>query len=797
MIAISCLMPTRARHALLPRAVAGFLAQQRGDAELVIVSEDGLPESLHALIAADPLIRHVACAAGLSLGAKRNLACEAARGDWLLHWDDDDLYAPDRIARQIGAMQAAGAAVSGTSRVHFQEDDGGRCWEYRYGGERRPWVYGATLAFTRTYWQCHPFATIGIGEDNQFVWGARAAEVLDLDDPSLCLCTIHAGNTSVKHTGNAWWKSIALPVIWQQALAREGSVDRSQAGVPDGTNGANGANGSVQHATMRHAPQLSLVTEAAPVAPLRNVYACLVHEKPDCVLDLVRNLRHLDAHSAILLYDGSPDGRLAESRLPWARLGAQWVPGARPMRWGKLHDFALDCARHLKSAGYRYDAMTIVDSDQLALRAGYADHLRRRLGDLKGIGLLSSDPAPQGASTRIPPAATAQQEIELWRPFLRRFPDGERAFVHWSFWPSTVMMANAIDAMVDLFDHDAELNRILAASKLWATEEVLFPTLTRLLGFRVAANPCMQRWVKYRVPFPPGEVDAALRDPAAFWIHPVPRQLDDPIRARIRQAHGAYCTPRSMRSAAVAGPHARQLWPMLRTMRGIEGWLEDEEAELLALAAREVLEIPEPAPPRGPLIGIGADVSVAGAVISAGPPRRRTLVEVGSFCGKATYVLAAMVRASSVDANVVAIDSFDGVIGCADRPNRVAPTLDTFRRNLATHNVAALVETLVGRAADQRWTRPIDLLLIDGLHDYASVASDFHSLADHLTPQGTVLFHDCADYFPEVQDFVEALLASGEWREAARAGSMRMLRRAVAVAPAHVSDTDEPAALAG
>jgi hypothetical protein len=753
-IVTSCLMPTLARHALLPRAVAGFLAQQRGDAELVIVSEDGLPAALHTLIAADPRIRHVPCAPGLALGVKRNLACEAARGDWLLHWDDDDFYAPDRIARQVAAMQAAGAALCGSSRVHFHDAATDRCWEYRYGGERRPWAYGATLGYTRDFWRRHPFAAIGDGEDNQFVWSAHADEMLDLDDPSLCLCSIHAGNTSAKQTANAWWKPIALPPAWHETLGRADDARHAPgAGDPP-----------------RHAPQLSLVAE---VAPLHNVYACLVHEQPDCVLDLVRNLRHLDPDSAILLYDGSAAGRLAEGRrLPWAQLGAEWVPGAHPMQWGKLHEFALDCARHMRATGRHYDVMTIVDSDQLALRAGYTAHLRRRLGDLTGIGLLSSDPSHQDATTRIPPAATAHQEIELWRPFLHRFADGERAFVHWSFWPSTVLTADALGAVVDLFDHDDELRRILAASRLWATEEVLFPTLIKLLGFRVEANPCRHRWVKYRVPYPPGEVDAALRDPAAFWMHPVPRRLDDPIRARIRQAHGSYCAPRAARTRA-AGPHARQLLPVLLHMRAIEGWLADDEAELLAVAAREVLEAPDPQPAAG---------------VSAGPPRRRTLVEIGSYCGKATYVLATMARASRVEANVVAIDTFDGVIGRADRPTRVAPTLDVFQRNLAAHDVAALVETIVGRAADQAWSRPIDLLLVDGLHDYASVASDFHALAGHLTAHGAVLFHDCADYFPEVQDFVEALVASGAWHEVARAGSMRMLARACVAAEGRAGD---------
>ena len=34
-------------------------------------------------------------------------------------------------------------------------------------------------------------------------------------------------------------------------------------------------------------------------ASLRNVHACLVHENPDCVTDLARNLRALDPPSEI------------------------------------------------------------------------------------------------------------------------------------------------------------------------------------------------------------------------------------------------------------------------------------------------------------------------------------------------------------------------------------------------------------------------------------------------------------------------------------------------------------------
>ncbi|MCP3064466.1 hypothetical protein LXT21_37405 [Myxococcus sp. K38C18041901] len=48
---------------------------------------------------------------------------------------------------------------------------------------------------------------------------------------------------------------------------------------------------------------------------MRNIFACLVHERPDCVLDLVRNLHHLDPDSLILLYNGgNPPGLLDAAR---------------------------------------------------------------------------------------------------------------------------------------------------------------------------------------------------------------------------------------------------------------------------------------------------------------------------------------------------------------------------------------------------------------------------------------------------------------------------------------------------
>ena len=227
---VSCLMPTRNRHPMLPAAVANFLAQDFQDAELLIVSEDGVPDSLGAALAGGR-VRHIACPPGLSLGAKRNFACAAARSEYIAHCDDDDWYAADRLSRQMHALLAQpGMALCGSSRVYFRELDGARAWEYRYQGNRRPWLCGATLLYRREFWRTHPFRDQSIGEDNHFVWSAQAAECIDLDDPALCIAGVHAGNSSRKDTGNAWWTAVPRGRI--DALIAEQSREKVAAAPP-------------------------------------------------------------------------------------------------------------------------------------------------------------------------------------------------------------------------------------------------------------------------------------------------------------------------------------------------------------------------------------------------------------------------------------------------------------------------------------------------------------------------------------------------------------------------------------
>ncbi len=203
-VLVSCLMPTANRRRFVPRAIARFLAQDYAGCELLIV-DDG-EDRVADLVPADPRVRYLPLERRTVLGVKRNLACEAARGDILVHWDDDDWSASWRVRYQVEPLAAARADVCGLDRVLFYDAVSQDGWEYTYPRGGAPWVYGATLAFTKAFWRRNPFPPLGVGEDSRFLWAPVPKRVLALDDASWFVATVHASNTSRKQTRGHRWR---------------------------------------------------------------------------------------------------------------------------------------------------------------------------------------------------------------------------------------------------------------------------------------------------------------------------------------------------------------------------------------------------------------------------------------------------------------------------------------------------------------------------------------------------------------------------------------------------------------
>jgi glycosyltransferase involved in cell wall biosynthesis len=206
---VSAIMPTADRVAFVPRAIQTFLRQDYAEKELVIV-DDGVSPIAH-LVPDDPRLRLIRFAPRLTVGAKRNIACEAARGDIMLHWDDDDWHAQDRLSRQVSAMEAAGAELCGSTTQLFLDRAAGQAWRYDYAtlGDPRPWLAGGTLAYRASRWRRGPFEEVDVGEDARFVRAEPAcirSEVLG----DVVVGMIHEKNVSPKRPRAPLWRQVAL-----------------------------------------------------------------------------------------------------------------------------------------------------------------------------------------------------------------------------------------------------------------------------------------------------------------------------------------------------------------------------------------------------------------------------------------------------------------------------------------------------------------------------------------------------------------------------------------------------------
>lgn len=210
---VTCIMPTANRRRWVLAAIELFQRQTHANRELLIV-DDGV-DAVEDIVPRDTRIRYVRIEPGLCLGAKRNRACELAAGDVIVHWDDDDWYPPDRIARQVTALAARNADVCGTSRLYFRDVAQRRAWEYAYTLSGKPWVAGSSLAYRRAAWERRRFRDVQVGEDSHFVWARDSAVVVDLADASLCVAAIHPGNTSPKIPTGTFWTPVDAATIDQ------------------------------------------------------------------------------------------------------------------------------------------------------------------------------------------------------------------------------------------------------------------------------------------------------------------------------------------------------------------------------------------------------------------------------------------------------------------------------------------------------------------------------------------------------------------------------------------------------
>jgi glycosyltransferase involved in cell wall biosynthesis len=192
---VSCIMPTANRHNYIPLAVDHFLNQTYRDVELVIV-DDGIQSVKDLLPHHHRLKYHYVKPLG-SIGTKRNYACSLSQGEIIMHWDDDDYYGHEFIARQVEALKSSGADIVGLNEILFFSPLVNKFWNYTDKRTDRPWLSGATMAYRKSFWEKHPFGDIHVGEDYDYIWNNKA-KIYAHEYKNGFIAILHANNTTMK-----------------------------------------------------------------------------------------------------------------------------------------------------------------------------------------------------------------------------------------------------------------------------------------------------------------------------------------------------------------------------------------------------------------------------------------------------------------------------------------------------------------------------------------------------------------------------------------------------------------------
>ncbi|WP_043683663.1 class I SAM-dependent methyltransferase [Streptomyces xylophagus] len=190
---------------------------------------------------------------------------------------------------------------------------------------------------------------------------------------------------------------------------------------------------------------------------------------------------------------------------------------------------------------------------------------------------------------------------------------------------------------------------------------------------------------------------------------------------------------------------------------------------------------------------VGEGLALYAAAVEAGR-LGLPLLEVGTYCGRSTLLLADAAR----EAGVVAL-TLDHHRGSEEQqpgweyhdPETVDPeiglmdTLPTFRRTLHKAGLEEHVVALVGRSPQvaRVWGSPLGLVFIDGGHTDEHANGDYEGWAPHVAEGGLLVIHDV---FPVVEDeftgqapyrvYLRAL-ESGAFTEVSVTDSLRVLRR--------------------
>jgi glycosyltransferase involved in cell wall biosynthesis len=193
---VSLLTPTQNRRVFIPWLIEMVSKQTYPKNRIEwIIADDG-DEDLTDLVCSIPMVRYIKIPNKMSIGSKRNFLASEAKGEILIHIDDDDYYPPSRISHAVHRLVISKKLLAGSNQLLIYNIFTSEIRRFGPLGARHS--CGATMAYRKDYWLKNKFDDSAyIGEESAFT-NYFTNDIIQLDTLSTIICIAHNKNTVTK-----------------------------------------------------------------------------------------------------------------------------------------------------------------------------------------------------------------------------------------------------------------------------------------------------------------------------------------------------------------------------------------------------------------------------------------------------------------------------------------------------------------------------------------------------------------------------------------------------------------------
>ena len=195
---VSVVCPTYNRREFLPYLLYIWQYQDYPADKRELIILDDSPDSNADLIAmmSDPEqsnVRYIHSTERLVLGQKRNMLNDLAQGEYILCFDDDDYYPPNKISYQVAQLQENNAIFSGADQLYIWYSHLNKIYLTHSFGAKH--ALNGSFGFHRNYLKKHRYDDAATRAEESSFLNGFTTPVQQIDPKQAILCISHSRNT--------------------------------------------------------------------------------------------------------------------------------------------------------------------------------------------------------------------------------------------------------------------------------------------------------------------------------------------------------------------------------------------------------------------------------------------------------------------------------------------------------------------------------------------------------------------------------------------------------------------------